>query len=357
MAASGSRQSTILVVDDDPVMRLLVGKALERAGYRVSVVDNGYAALNAIDDAIPDLVVSDVQMPGLSGFELVVRLRSSDRTSRIPVLFLSGAAMDRDDVVYGLSLGADDYILKPFEVDGLLAAVERRLASGGPASDMLRRPRAGLLSWHAFVAEVSKEALAAEAGGRPGVVGVIEIAERDRIIEQFGRQAMDELLGDLAGMASSAIGADGLVGRDGSDRLLILEPQLGGEVAVDRLQHLAEEIARRTFVSGVARVHVTPAVGVVAFDGDSVATNDLIRRASQAAVVAHDTLDLRPTIWVPALDDASGPSAPAKARGGCSSPSRCSWGWCFPSRCTSPPRRWACRWRTTPTWSSRSPCC
>ena len=315
MAASGSRQSTILVVDDDPVMRLLVGKALERAGYRVSVVDNGYAALNAIDDAIPDLVVSDVQMPGLSGFELVVRLRSSDRTSRIPVLFLSGAAMDRDDVVYGLSLGADDYILKPFEVDGLLAAVERRLASGGPASDMLRRPRAGLLSWHAFVAEVSKEALAAEAGGRPGVVGVIEIAERDRIIEQFGRQAMDELLGDLAGMASSAIGADGLVGRDGSDRLLILEPQLGGEVAVDRLQHLAEEIARRTFVSGVARVHVTPAVGVVAFDGDSVATNDLIRRASQAAVVAHDTLDLRPTIWVPALDDASGPSAPAKARG------------------------------------------
>ena len=82
MAASGSRQSTILVVDDDPVMRLLVGKALERAGYRVSVVDNGYAALNAIDDAIPDLVVSDVQMPGLSGFELVVRLRSSDRTSR-----------------------------------------------------------------------------------------------------------------------------------------------------------------------------------------------------------------------------------------------------------------------------------
>ena len=130
MAASGSRQSTILVVDDDPVMRLLVGKALERAGYRVSVVDNGYAALNAIDDAIPDLVVSDVQMPGLSGFELVVRLRSSDRTSRIPVLFLSGAAMDRDDVVYGLSLGADDYILKPFSLAELSAAVSAALASG-----------------------------------------------------------------------------------------------------------------------------------------------------------------------------------------------------------------------------------
>jgi two-component system OmpR family response regulator len=124
-----SRQ--VLVVDDEARIREVVQYALEREGFRVSVVDDGAKALDAIARGSFDLVVLDVMLPGMDGLELCRRVRSS---SKVPILFLS-ARSDEIDRVLGLELGGDDYLTKPFSPRELVArvkAVLRRAAGESP---------------------------------------------------------------------------------------------------------------------------------------------------------------------------------------------------------------------------------
>ncbi len=114
----------ILVVDDDAEIRSSLRRGLVFEGFGVDLAADGTAALAAIRDAPPDLVVLDVMMPGLDGFEVVRRLRAAD--DRLPVILLTArdAVPDR---VAGLEGGADDYLVKPFAFDELLARIRVRL--------------------------------------------------------------------------------------------------------------------------------------------------------------------------------------------------------------------------------------
>lgn len=126
----------VLVVDDEEQMRALVTSTLRFAGYDVVEAASGTEALARIGDADADLVVLDVGLPGLDGFELVRLLRGQGLT--IPVLLLT-ARDDVDDRVRGLRLGADDYVTKPFSVAEVVARVEA----------LLRRSSAGAESYGA----------------------------------------------------------------------------------------------------------------------------------------------------------------------------------------------------------------
>jgi len=110
----------ILVVDDDPPSVKMISFLLREEGYDVISTDNGLAALELIDSQTPDLVVLDVMMPHLDGFEVCRRIRQK---VDVPVIFLS-AKGETVDKVTGLQLGADDYLAKPFEPAELLARVK-----------------------------------------------------------------------------------------------------------------------------------------------------------------------------------------------------------------------------------------
>jgi two-component system OmpR family response regulator len=123
-------QLSILVVDDDPKLREVVGYALGREGYDVCEARHGGDALTLLGKRRFDLLVVDVSMPEVDGFEFVRRLRSSDRET--PVLFLS-ARSDEIDRILGLELGGDDYVTKPFSTRELVTRVKvilRRLTRG-----------------------------------------------------------------------------------------------------------------------------------------------------------------------------------------------------------------------------------
>src|SRR5688572_24870169 len=110
---TASDEPHVLVVDDDELLRALVGTTLEREGYRVSYAVDGDHALAVISADAPALVVSDVNMPGTDGFTMLERLRADPRTAWLPVLMLT-TLREVDDIVQGLALGADDYLPKPF---------------------------------------------------------------------------------------------------------------------------------------------------------------------------------------------------------------------------------------------------
>mgnify|MGYP001111880778 CR=1 FL=1 len=119
----------ILLVDDDPRLRDLVGLALERAGYQVVTAGDGQTALIHASREAPDLVVLDIGLPELDGFDVCRRIRAQ---SDVPILFLT-ARDDEIDRVLGLELGADDYVTKPFSPRELVARVRAILKrTAGP---------------------------------------------------------------------------------------------------------------------------------------------------------------------------------------------------------------------------------
>ena len=116
----------ILVVDDIPLNVLLVKKMLQPLGFDTSEAEDGVVAMEKIGADKPDLILLDLMMPRMDGFEVLRRLRASDETKSIPVIILS-ALNSNDDVAKGISMGAEDYITKPIIMDRLQSSVIKQL--------------------------------------------------------------------------------------------------------------------------------------------------------------------------------------------------------------------------------------
>lgn len=124
----------VLVVDDESGISDFVSYNLEQAGYRTRVEATGKGALKSAGEETPDLVVLDLMLPDLSGFEVCKALRTKDATSRVPIIMLT-ARDDEVDKVVGLELGADDYVTKPFSPRELVARVGAVLRRKGESSE------------------------------------------------------------------------------------------------------------------------------------------------------------------------------------------------------------------------------
>jgi len=138
--SEASRNPRVLVVDDEEHITELVAMGLSYNGFDVERVGSGRAALAAVEQKRPDLIVLDVMLPDLDGFEVARRLRQTEGAgTRVPVIFLT-ARDTTQDKVEGLRLGSDDYVTKPFSIEELIErvkAVLRRASGVGPGEHRL----------------------------------------------------------------------------------------------------------------------------------------------------------------------------------------------------------------------------
>ena len=118
--------SKILVIEDDPSAARLMVYALELEGFQVIAATDGLDGLKQAKEEEPDLIILDVMLPGLDGFEVCDRLRADSTTAQLPILILSAKAHEKDKLT-GEQVGADQYIVKPADMDVVLAAVENML--------------------------------------------------------------------------------------------------------------------------------------------------------------------------------------------------------------------------------------
>lgn len=119
-------QQTILVVDDTPTNIQVLFDVLDASGYRVAIAKSGESALTRLEGNLPDLILLDVMMPGIDGFETCRRLKANEQTRDIPIIFMT-ALSDTVDKVKGLKLGAVDYITKPIQHEEVLARINIHL--------------------------------------------------------------------------------------------------------------------------------------------------------------------------------------------------------------------------------------
>ena len=123
--------ATILIVEDEADLRELVRYNLEAEGFRVSLAESGDEAVERIRDRVPDLILLDWMLPGLSGIELCRRWRSREETARTPIIMIT-ARGEEEERVRGLATGADDYVVKPFSMPELVARIQALLRRSSP---------------------------------------------------------------------------------------------------------------------------------------------------------------------------------------------------------------------------------
>ncbi|MCZ6789992.1 MAG: response regulator [Chloroflexi bacterium] len=123
----------VLVIEDDPSAARLVEYALEKEGYKVDVAVNGVEGLRKVQEEEPDLIILDVMLPGLDGFEVCHRMRADPGTAHVPILMLSAKAHATDRFT-GLKVGADRYLAKPADPAEILACVKSLLTEKGAAA-------------------------------------------------------------------------------------------------------------------------------------------------------------------------------------------------------------------------------
>lgn len=173
--------SKILLVDDDRKMLEVMRRYLENHDFSVIFTDNGSEALMMARDSRPDLIVADVELPGLDGLALCKALKNSPDTAHMPVIIISGGRTEAEDIVEGYGKGADDYLTKPFAFPVLTAkinAVLRRYSaySGGAAAKIKSE---GL--------EIDPGARTVKIDGKPAVLTRKEFDLLTLLLEKKGR--------------------------------------------------------------------------------------------------------------------------------------------------------------------------
>ncbi len=183
-------EPTILVVDDDPDLRRMMVLALHRGGFETRQAGSGREALSLLKDQSVNGVVLDIEMPGLSGIEVITTLRTDPETATLPVLLTTGSR-DHDTVLMALEAGADDFLSKPVRLDELVARIRAHLRTSDAwtnqvAADLrARADLVGVLGGLALSSEPddAAAALVAELGRSAGCefVGVLQMAERGHL--------------------------------------------------------------------------------------------------------------------------------------------------------------------------------
>jgi adenylate cyclase len=141
----------VLVADDNPNSRQLVKDIIEMSGYEPVVAIDGPSALAAAQSQTPDLVILDVNMPGMSGFEVCTMLKADEKLAQIPIIMLTAMA-DIDNRVAGLGLGADDYMAKPFSPRELAARINARLRAKAESDNLRKTQEMIRLTFQRYVA-------------------------------------------------------------------------------------------------------------------------------------------------------------------------------------------------------------
>jgi diguanylate cyclase (GGDEF)-like protein len=220
---------TILVVDDDPDIARFVEVNLRSAGYDVAVASDGEEALAKAQELRPDLVLLDVMMPRIDGFEVAQRLRKNPQTSTTSIIMLTAKALSADKVT-GLQSGADDYIIKPFDPIELLARVKGTLRRAKEMRNL--SPLTGLPGNIRIQEEIERQV---RDGNRFAVL-YCDLDNFKTYNDQKGFVRGDRLIQSIARVIQDAVvehtGTEGFVGHVGGDDFVaVVGPDESEEVA------------------------------------------------------------------------------------------------------------------------------
>ncbi|HVT87510.1 MAG TPA: diguanylate cyclase [Tepidisphaeraceae bacterium] len=273
----------ILIVDDSPLNHTLVRAHLASEQYEIHSADSGIDALRLVNQVCPDVILLDVEMPDMTGWQVCITLKQHDETKSIPVIFLT-AATDSEEKIRGLDLGAMDYITKPFESSELKARV-RSAVKVKELFDMLASQAMidGLTGLHnrsyldeRLIAEVANVKRYRE----PLSCIMCDTDHFKRFNDQFGHAFGDTVLRHVGRVFREVARTSDVVCRYGGEEFAMLLPRTSVLNAVKCAERLRWSLASTSIQHDKDVLTVTASFGVS--DVEVAGEDDLIKRADQA---------------------------------------------------------------------------
>jgi len=306
------QRMSILIVDDNNQNLQVLAGILEGCGYDTGYAMNGMQAIHYVELEKPDLILLDVMMPEMDGYETCVRLKANPDYASIPIIFLT-ARIDISDIVKGFEAGGQDYITKPFNTAELKSRVKthldlkrtrdellRSIEELRTAKEMIEQQNAKL---NAMMASLDKQSRTDSLTGLsnrrcmmdrlmqeekktidPGnpltlVMGDIDFFKS--VNDTYGHLAGDQVLVTIAEIMQSTVQSDDLVCRWGGEEFLILFTDESTAKVAYLTEQIRSEVARQIFSTHHADFHLTMTFGIAAYQINDT-LDSLINRADQA---------------------------------------------------------------------------
>jgi diguanylate cyclase (GGDEF)-like protein len=276
-------KSSVLVVDDDPDKRMLLTVALQMAGYEVRTANDGEAGLAAIISYQPDLIITDVMMPRMDGYELARRIRANPQTRFIPIIIQTAARNDAQDARRGAEVGALGYITDPTDIDLLLARARTLLdfktyldtCEEAAFTDHLT----GLANRRRFERQLEREVTRTLRYGHPFCLLLLDIDRFKDVNDTYGHEVGDEAIRRLAIILQAGTRGIDTAARIGGEEFAVILTEAdfeGGFEVAERLR-LAIKTAEVPTVG-----HMTASFGVAEFPMSAQTGRELIAIADAA---------------------------------------------------------------------------
>ncbi len=269
----------ILVVDDHAVNVILLAEWLAREHYVVSTAADGFEALAIIEAEEPDIVLLDVMMPELDGFEVCRRIKSDPATEHIPVIMVT-ALVDVGELVRGFEAGADDFITKPFKGLELMARVRLQLRRKRDYERTWVDRLTGAFNLHYLEAHAPRLAARCRVARKPIAVLMIDVDHFKRINDEHGHAAGNDVLKEIVKRITSALRPSDLVARMGGEEFGVVMPETDPDAALQ----IAERLRRRVGDRPIEDVTVTVSVGVAVVQPEAEEELDAALRRADAAL-------------------------------------------------------------------------
>lgn len=273
----------VLVVDDDPDKRTLLQVALQMAGYDVETAQDGAEAWAAIESNPPDLIVTDVMMPVMDGYELARRVRANAQTKFIPMIIQTAARDAAADLLLGAEAGALGYITDPTDLDLLLARARTLLDFKNYLNSCEEEAfidhLTGLANRRRFERQMEREIERTRRLGRPFCLLLLDLDHFKAVNDAHGHEAGDEALRGIGKILQEGTRGIDLAARVGGEEFAVLltetNLQTGDEVA-ERLRAAVE----REEIHDIARI--TASFGIAEFPRSASTAQELFQAADAA---------------------------------------------------------------------------
>jgi two-component system cell cycle response regulator len=268
------RPVSVLLVDDSETQRAMIARSLEKGGFKVTTAVNGLDCLSVLGELRPDIVLLDVVMPGIDGWETLDRIR---QTNGVPVIMLTARA-EEIDRVRGLRAGADDYIGKPFQQDELEARIEAVMRR----ADLGRRDAlTGLSNRRTFDEHLDSMLAQERKTGQAFALVIFDIDHFKSINDTQGHPEGDRVLQDVARIAARQLRAGEQIFRIGGEEFGIVIPGDGktGVRVAERVRAAVQDEPREPRLP-------TLSAGVASFPHDATTREALFQAADLALYAA-----------------------------------------------------------------------
>jgi len=278
-------KALILIVEDNPINSTLCRSLLNKNGYATEVCNDGESALVFLSTNSPDLILLDIIMPGIDGFEFCESLKIHPRHKDTPVIFLS-AMDDEASIIKGFNSGGVDYITKPFRTQELLARTKTHVELKRAKEKLIKMATTDELTRLAnrryFMERFNSEFDRVKRYESKFSLLMIDIDHFKNINDTFGHKAGDKALQEAATIMKKSLRSSDIIGRVGGEEFSVLLPETDINSALYIAERLRNKVEKSTIDHEDVKISITISIGTTQSDAGDHSVDDIIIRADKA---------------------------------------------------------------------------